>query len=89
MEPFTVQHFEKYASLVVFDDGSRRGLEDWQLQLAEDLFRGFKRNLWIIPEGNGKSTLVALHERPVPVVRRVPADPVAAERRDRHRGVRA
>jgi hypothetical protein len=60
MEPFTVQHFEKYASLVVFDDGSRRGLEDWQLQLAEDLFRGFKRNLWIIPEGNGKSTLVAL-----------------------------
>jgi hypothetical protein len=60
VEPFTVEHFEKYASLVVFDDGSRRGLEDWQLQLAEDLFAGFKRNLWIIPEGNGKSTLVAL-----------------------------
>jgi hypothetical protein len=60
VEPFTVEHFEKYASLVVFDDGSRRGLEPWQLQLAEDLFAGFKRNLWIIPEGNGKSTLVAL-----------------------------
>jgi phage terminase large subunit-like protein len=60
VDPFTVDHFERYASLVVFDDGSRRGLEDWQLQLAEDLFRGFKRNLWIIPEGNGKSTLVAL-----------------------------
>jgi phage terminase large subunit-like protein len=60
VDPFTVEHFERYASLVVFDDGSRRGLEDWQLQLAEDLFRGFKRNLWIIPEGNGKSTLVAL-----------------------------
>jgi hypothetical protein len=55
MEPFTVEHFEKYASLVVFDDGSRRGLEHWQLELAEDLFAGFKRNLWIIPEGNGKS----------------------------------
>jgi hypothetical protein len=60
VEPFTVEHFEKYASLVVFDDGSRRGLEHWQLELAEDLFAGFKRNLWIIPEGNGKSTLVSL-----------------------------
>jgi hypothetical protein len=30
------------------------------LELAEDLFAGYKRNLWIIPEGNGKSTLVSL-----------------------------
>jgi hypothetical protein len=66
VDPFTVEHFEKYASLVVFDDGSRRGLEDWQLELAEDLFRGFKRNLWIIPEGNGKSHA----RRPARVVRR-------------------
>lgn len=58
--PFTVGHFEKYAALVVFDDGERRGLEDWQLELAEDLFAGYQRNLWIIPEGNGKSTLVSL-----------------------------
>lgn len=45
---------------MVFDDGERRGLEDFQLVLAEDLFRGFQRNLWILGEGNGKSTLVSI-----------------------------
>lgn len=59
-EPFTLEHFERYAHLLVFDDGSRRGLEPWQLGLVKDLFAGFKRNLWIIPEGNGKSTLVGM-----------------------------
>jgi phage terminase large subunit-like protein len=28
--------------------------------LVEDLFDGFARNLWIVPEGNGKSTLVSI-----------------------------
>jgi hypothetical protein len=56
----SVDHFREYADLMVFDDGTRRGLEDWQLELAADLFDGFRRNLWIIPEGNGKSTLVSL-----------------------------
>jgi hypothetical protein len=60
LQPFTIEHFEAYAALCVFDDGSKRGLEDWQLELAGDLFEGFARNLWIIPEGNGKSTLVSL-----------------------------
>lgn len=60
LEPFTVDHFREYAGLMVFDDGDKRGLEDWQLDLAADLFRGFQRNLWIVPEGNGKSTLSAL-----------------------------
>jgi hypothetical protein len=60
LEPFTVEHFEAYAARMVFDDGERRGLEGWQLGLVEDLFKGFPRNLWIVPEGNGKSTLVAL-----------------------------
>lgn len=60
LRPFTVDHFRAYAELMVFDDGERRGLEDWQLLLAEDLFAGFQRNLWIIGEGNGKSTLVSI-----------------------------
>src|ERR1700754_1772003 len=45
---------------MVFDDGERHGLEEWQLDLADDLFKGFRRNLWIIGEGNGKSTFVSI-----------------------------
>lgn len=58
LEPFTVEHFREYASLLVFDDGERRPPEPWQLELVADLFAGYKRNLWIIPEGNGKTTFV-------------------------------
>ncbi len=60
LEPFTVGHFQEYASLLVFDDGERRSPEGWQLELAHDLFSGFARNLWIVPEGNGKSTFVSV-----------------------------
>ena len=60
LRPFTIDHFRSYAGLMVFDDGERRGLEDWQLEPVEDLFAGYQRNLWIIGEGNGKSTLVSI-----------------------------
>ena len=60
MKPWTLEHFAEYAGRMVFDDGERRGLEDWQLQLVEDLFSGFARNLWMVPEGNGKSSLGAI-----------------------------
>jgi phage terminase large subunit-like protein len=58
--PFTLPHFREWAGRMVWDDGEQRDLEDWQYELIGDLFDGFKRNLWIIPEENGKSTLVAL-----------------------------
>jgi len=60
VQPFTLEHFCAYAALLVYDDGQTRELEDWQRRLAADLFAGFKRNVWIIPEGNGKSTFVAI-----------------------------
>jgi hypothetical protein len=67
LEPFTLEHFCQYASLLVYDDGSRREPEPWQLWLAEDLFRRhaggaaeFKRHLWIVPEGNGKTTFTGI-----------------------------
>src|SRR6266542_2980480 len=60
LKPFTVDHFRRYCALMVWDDDEQREPEDWQLELIEDLFAGFKRNLWIEPEENGKSTLVAL-----------------------------
>jgi len=60
LRPFTVDHFCAYAERLVYDDGKRRPLEDWQITLAADVFAGYRRNLWIVPEGNGKTTLVAL-----------------------------
>jgi hypothetical protein len=59
LRPFTVDHFRRYGALLVFDDGECRGFEGWELELVEDLFAGYRRNLWIIPEGNGKSTLTS------------------------------
>jgi phage terminase large subunit-like protein len=59
-EPFTIPHFQAYAKLMVWYDEEHRDLEDWQLEIVGDLFAGYKRNLWIIPEENRKSTLVAL-----------------------------
>ena len=60
LRPFTTDHFRAYSDLMVFDDGERHGLEGWQLEMADDLFKGYRRNLWIIGEGNGKSTFVAI-----------------------------
>ena len=59
MRAFTVDHFRRYAGWMVFDDGEQHEPEDWQLELAGDLFRGFPEAWWIIPEGNGKSTFVS------------------------------
>lgn len=59
MEPFTVEHFRKYCSLMIFDDGEMREPEDFQLEIAKDIFKGYKEAWMIIPESNGKSTLIA------------------------------
>jgi len=59
LQAFTVEHFRLYAGSMVFDDGEKREPEDWQLELARDLFAGFPESWWIIPEGNGKSTFVS------------------------------
>lgn len=59
-KPFTVEHFRRYASLMVFEDGETREPEDWQLAFAEDIFAGEAREAWlIVPEGNGKSTFIS------------------------------
>lgn len=58
-EPFTIDHFKAYSDLLVFDDGSQRGLEDWQLEIVRDIFKGYAQVWAIVPEGNGKSTMTA------------------------------
>jgi hypothetical protein len=59
VEAFTVDHFRAYAGWMVFDDGERREPEGWQLEIAADIFKGFREVWQIVPEGNGKSTFLA------------------------------
>src|SRR5215212_446164 len=44
---------------MVFDDLQKRRPEPWQLEIIEDIFSGVPETWLIIPEGNGKSTLLA------------------------------
>ena len=59
MQAFTPEHFKAYASALVFDDGEQREPQDWQLEVVADVFKGFTETWLIVPEGNGKSTLLA------------------------------
>jgi phage terminase large subunit-like protein len=59
VEAFTVEHFRRWAGYLVFDDGSQREPEGWQLEIAADIFKGFREVWQIVPEGNGKSTFLA------------------------------
>jgi phage terminase large subunit-like protein len=56
---FTPEHFRRFADLLVYDDGEHHDLEAWQIDFVKDLFSGFREAWLLVPEGNGKSTLVA------------------------------
>jgi hypothetical protein len=69
--PFTVEHFRVWAGRLVYDDGGQRDPEDWQLDFGREVFRGISapgltsswevREAWLlVPEGNGKTTFVAM-----------------------------
>jgi hypothetical protein len=58
-KPFTVDHFRRYARLMVLDNGDFWEPEDFQLAIVEDIFAGFDEILVTIPEGNGKTTLMS------------------------------
>jgi phage terminase large subunit-like protein len=81
-KPFTLEHFRRFASLMVFEDGEQREPEKWQLAFAKDVFAGYSECWLIVPEGNGKSTFLAqlalygLHYSPEPWI------PVGAASRD-------
>jgi hypothetical protein len=57
--PFTVEHFRVYASVSVLDNGDPFELEDFQLDIAKDIFAGYPEIWLVIPEGNGKTTFLA------------------------------
>jgi phage terminase large subunit-like protein len=59
-EPFTVEHFRAWTGLLRLKDGSAFVLEPWEERFVADVFAGFKECWLIVPEGNGKSTLIAV-----------------------------
>src|SRR5450631_4767062 len=57
--PFTVEHFRDWTSQLVLDNGENWVLEDFQADFVRDLFTGVAEAWLVIPEGNGKTTLIA------------------------------
>jgi len=58
LRPFTVDHFRAYARKLVLDNGERWDPEGFQLEIVEDLFADFVAVWTVIPEANGKTTLM-------------------------------
>lgn len=60
LDPFTVDHFRAWTSEIVLDDDTLWVLDDFQAHFVGDLFDASPKTVgWlIVPEGNGKTTLV-------------------------------
>lgn len=58
-KPFTTEHFRRFANLLVLDSGERWEPEPFQLAFAEDLFSPVPEHWLVVPEGNGKTTLLS------------------------------
>jgi phage terminase large subunit-like protein len=59
LAPFTVPHFRQWASDLILDTGTSWHPEPFQEAFLEDLFSGIPECWLIVPEGNGKTTLLA------------------------------
>jgi phage terminase large subunit-like protein len=57
--PFTLAHFERWARRLILDTGEPWRLDEYQSLFAEDLFAGARECMLVVPEGNGKTTLIA------------------------------
>src|SRR3989304_5786274 len=88
-EPFTVDHFRAWSFRKKLKDGTYFQLEDYQARFLEDLFArdalglAIFAELWlVVPEGNGKTTFLALIVLYVIEFKREAWVPVAASARD-------
>lgn len=59
MKPFTLEHFVEWCQVLVLDNGKPVEFEQFQLDFLADVFAGHKVNWLVVPEGNGKTTLLA------------------------------
>jgi phage terminase large subunit-like protein len=57
--PFTLEHFREWAGQLVLDTDERWVLERFQEDFVRDVFGGFRISWLVVPEGNGKTTLLA------------------------------
>jgi phage terminase large subunit-like protein len=57
--PFTLSHFREWAADLILDTGESWHPEDFQEAFLEDVFAGYPECWLVVPEGNGKTTLVA------------------------------
>jgi phage terminase large subunit-like protein len=57
--PFTLPHFRAWASDLILDTGESWHPEPFQDAFIEDVFSGCPECWLVVPEGNGKTTLVA------------------------------
>lgn len=58
-QPFTLPHFRAWASDLILDTWESWHPEPFQEAFVEDLFAGIPEAWLIVPEGNGKTTLLA------------------------------
>jgi phage terminase large subunit-like protein len=59
LAPFSLDHFRSWAAGVKLDNGEGWVLEPFQEAFVSDLFAGFTECWLLVPEGNGKTTLLA------------------------------
>jgi phage terminase large subunit-like protein len=61
LESFTLEHFEAWASRLILDNGESWELEPFQREFIGNVFKmGGETECWlVVPEGNGKTTLIA------------------------------
>jgi phage terminase large subunit-like protein len=81
-EPFTLPHFEAWARDLVLDNGENWVLEPFQAAFLADFFAGAVESWLIVPEGNGKTTLLAGLSLYHCEFREVASVPVAASSRE-------
>jgi len=60
-QPFTVEHFKRYSGHVMLDTGEFFVAEPFQLEVVKPILAGTKEVWAILPEGNAKTTLMALY----------------------------
>lgn len=82
LEPFSVEHFRGWASKLRLDSGEPFLVEDWQEAFLDDVFAGFQECWLVVPEENGKTTLVAALALYHAEHRTLAAVPVAASSRE-------
>jgi phage terminase large subunit-like protein len=58
-DPFTIEHFREWAHELILDTGEPWTLEPFQEAFVADVFDGVPECWLVVPEGNGKTTLVA------------------------------